>query len=84
MANLNKSKFYSVRAATPGYIEHIYVDQDGRQLLVATVYETLDKRYKFSCKWKLFSESYNTVADAKHDLFQVIEYNTGSRIDLPA
>jgi hypothetical protein len=56
-----------------GYLEHVYLDGD----LIATIYDTTDRvkqpEYKFSCKYKLSpSETYKSVADAKHDLFLFI------------
>ena len=80
--------FSSTRVDCAPYLEHIYLHEDGRKLLVATVYETLsltgESVYKFSCKYKLFSDSYRTVADAKHDLFQILEFNLKKPVDLPA
>jgi hypothetical protein len=62
----------------PGYIEHVYLHEGDRKLLVATVYsrsenDVLDQCYKFSCKWKMFSDCYKTVADCKHDLFKILD-----------
>jgi hypothetical protein len=64
-----------------GYLEHVYLDGD----LIATIYDTTDRvkqpEYKFSCKYKLSpSEPYTSVADCKHDLFLLIEFNTTIRL----
>ena len=59
------------------YLEHIYVRSPRSESsgLVAVIYETIDGRHKFSSRYKLLpSESYTTVADAKHDLFVHLEY----------
>jgi hypothetical protein len=53
-----------------GYVEHVFCDD----IMVACIYD-VNNRYKFSCKYKLLpSQDYNTVADAKHDLFMILEY----------
>lgn len=81
------AKFTTSRVAElPGYIEHVYLHEGDRKLLVATIYsrsenDVLDQCYKFSCKWKLFSDCYKTVADCKHDLFQVLEFNLKLPVD---
>lgn len=68
-----------------GYVEHVYLDGE----LIACIYETTDRirkswqqpTYKFSCKYKLTpSETYTSVGDAKHDLFLLIENETGIRL----
>jgi hypothetical protein len=64
-----------------GYLEHIYLDSE----LIATIYDITDRlkqpEYKFSCKYKPTpSETYKSVADAKHDLFLLIENNTNIRL----
>ena len=72
-------KFTTQRANhMPGYIEHVYMFEGCRKLLVATIYsrsenDVLDQCYRFSCKWQLHSDCYKTVADCKHDLFQVLD-----------
>ena len=76
--------FSSTRVDCGSYLEHIYLHEDGRQLLVATVYESTRRGvFKFSCKYKLFSEDYKTVADAKHDLSQILEFNLKKPVELP-
>ncbi len=80
---MTEVKFTTQRANDlVGYIEHVYELKDGRKLLVATIYETLDRRYKFSCKHKLYSESYARVCDARHDLLQLLEFHAKSPVDL--
>ena len=76
--------FSSSRVNGDSYLEHIYLHEDGRQLLVAAVYESTRRGiFKFSCKYRLFSEDYKTVADAKHDLFQILEFNLKKPVELP-
>lgn len=66
------------------YLEHIYLHKDGRKLLVATVHESTRRGvFRFSCKHKPFSEDYKTVADAKHDLFRILEFNLKKPVELP-
>lgn len=76
--------FSSIRLDCGAYLEHIYLHEDGRKLLVATVYESTRRGvFRFSCKHKLFSEDYKTVADAKHDLSQILEFNLKKPVELP-
>lgn len=89
MTMTKTAKFMTQRVNhMPGYIEHVYMLEGDRKLLVATIYsrsenDVLDQCYKFSCKWRLFSDCYKTVADCKHDLFQILDEMclTGSCLD---
>lgn len=64
--------FTSVVTEGPSHLEHIF--QDGS--LVACIYQTIDGRYKFSCRGKLIpTRDYSSLAEAKHDLCQVLIFD---------
>jgi len=83
-------KFSSYRIAdAAGYLEHIFM-YDGRESrLAAVIYNLFDnqEQYSYSHCWAPSKyphpKRYNTVADAKHDLFLEIEWHLKLPIEQP-
>jgi hypothetical protein len=83
--------YCSERRQHPGYLEHIFqiLPKTGERLLVGVIYDGIDEDgkltgYKFQTIWNasfvVGPKIYASVADAKHDLFLLIEQKTGDRM----
>lgn len=61
------------------YMEHVFYKDE----LLATIYQLVNGRYKFSCRYILWNETeYRNLQTARLELAVLIERNIGVRADV--